>query len=60
MTDISVTSPVERIARVIAKQTGKPLDTVTADMERDFWMSADEAISYGIVSKVIQSQKELG
>ncbi|MDY0746028.1 ATP-dependent Clp protease proteolytic subunit [Paucibacter sp. R3-3] len=50
----------ERIARVIAKQTGKPLDTVTADMERDFWMSADEAISYGIVSKVIQSQKELG
>jgi len=50
----------ERIARVISKQTGKPLDTVTADMERDFWMSADEAISYGIVSKVIQSQKELG
>jgi len=50
----------ERIARVIAKQTGKPLDTVTADMERDFWMSADEAINYGIVSKVIQSQKELG
>ncbi|WP_077034051.1 ATP-dependent Clp protease proteolytic subunit [Pelomonas sp. KK5] len=50
----------ERIAKVIAKQTGKPLDTVTADMERDFWMSADEAISYGIVSKVISSQKELG
>ena len=49
----------ERIARVIAKQTGKPLDTVTADMERDFWMSADEAISYGIVSKVIEKQTQL-
>jgi ATP-dependent Clp protease protease subunit len=49
----------ERIARVIAKQTGKPLDTVSADMERDFWMSADEAIKYGIVSKVIERQTEL-
>ncbi|MEH0164891.1 ATP-dependent Clp protease proteolytic subunit [Paucibacter sp. JuS9] len=49
----------ERIAGVIAKQTGKPLDTVIADMERDYWMSADEAISYGIVSRVIEKQSEL-
>ncbi|MEK8053132.1 ATP-dependent Clp protease proteolytic subunit [Ideonella sp. DXS22W] len=49
----------ERIAKVIATQTGKPLDTVRADMERDFWMSADEAISYGIVSKVIERQDQL-
>ncbi len=49
----------ERIARVIAIQTGKPLDTVLADMERDFWLSATEAISYGIVSRVIQSDTDL-
>jgi ATP-dependent Clp protease, protease subunit len=49
----------ERIARVIAKQTGKPYDTVIADMERDFWMSADEAIQYGIASRVIESHKDL-
>ncbi|MDT7837862.1 ATP-dependent Clp protease proteolytic subunit [Aquabacterium sp. OR-4] len=49
----------ERIAKVIATQTGKPLDTVTADMERDFWMSADEAISYGIVSRKIERQDQL-
>ncbi|MBM4254345.1 MAG: ATP-dependent Clp protease proteolytic subunit [Deltaproteobacteria bacterium] len=49
----------ERIAQVIAKQTGQPLKKVLADMERDFWMSADEAIEYGIVSRVIETHKEL-
>lgn len=49
----------ERIARVIAKQTGKPFEKVLADMERDFWMSADEAIAYGIVSRVVESHREL-
>jgi ATP-dependent Clp protease, protease subunit len=49
----------ERIARVIARQTGKPYDTVVADMERDYWMNAEEAIKYGIVSRVIQKQKDL-
>ena len=46
----------ERIARVIAKQTGKPYDTVIIDIERDHWMNAQEAIAYGIVFKVIEHQ----
>lgn len=50
----------ERIARVVATQTGKPFDTVSADMERDFWMSAEDAIAYGIVSKIITQHAELG
>ena len=50
----------ERIARVISRETGKPFEKVTADMERDFWMSAEEAIGYGIVSRVIETQAELG
>jgi ATP-dependent Clp protease protease subunit len=50
----------ERIGRVIAKQTGRPFETVARDMERDFWMSASEAIEYGIVSRVIERQTELG
>jgi len=29
-------------------------------MERDFWMSADEAIEYGLVSKIIESSRDLG
>jgi ATP-dependent Clp protease protease subunit len=49
----------ERIAKVIAVQTGQPLEKVAADMERDFWMSADEAVKYGIVSRVIDKQKDL-
>ena len=49
----------ERIARVIAVQTGKPVAGVLADMERDFWMSADEAVTYGIVSRVIERQKDM-
>jgi len=49
----------ERIARVVAAQTGKPYETVVVDMERDFWMNADEAVKYGIVSRVIERQKDL-
>ena len=49
----------ERIARSIAKQTGKAYEKVIADMERDFWMSPKEAIEYGIVSKIIDSYKDL-
>ena len=49
----------ERIARVISKQTGQPLATVLNDIERDFWMSADEAVKYGIVSRIIERQADL-
>ena len=49
----------ERIARVIAKQTGRSFENVLADMERDFWLAADEAVGYGIVSRVIDSYKDL-
>lgn len=49
----------ERIARVIARQTGKALERVLTDMERDFWLSPQEAIDYGIVSRVVESHKDL-
>ena len=49
----------ERIARTIAKQTGRPYEKVAVDMERDFWLSPSEAIDYGIVSRVIESYKDL-
>lgn len=49
----------ERIARAIAKQTGKTYESVLADMERDFWMSAQEAVNYGIVSRIIERQTDL-
>jgi ATP-dependent Clp protease protease subunit len=49
----------ERIAKVIATQTGQKLERVQADMERDHWMSAEEAIEYGIASRVIERQSDL-
>jgi ATP-dependent Clp protease protease subunit len=49
----------ERIARVIAAQTGKSVPTVLTDMERDFWMNAEEAVKYGIASRIIERQKDL-
>jgi ATP-dependent Clp protease protease subunit len=50
----------ERIARTIAKETGQKLERVMADIDRDYWMSASEAIAYGLVSRVIEKQTELG
>jgi len=49
----------ERIARVIAAQTGTPIEKVRVDMERDYWMSAGEAIEYGIVSRIVESHADL-
>ena len=49
----------ERIARVVAKQTGKTCEAVLVDMERDFWMSAQEAVAYGIVSRVVETHRDL-
>jgi ATP-dependent Clp protease protease subunit len=49
----------ERIARVTARETGQPYDKVLADMERDFWLSAEEAIAYGLVSRVVERQFDL-
>jgi ATP-dependent Clp protease, protease subunit len=50
----------ERIAQVIARETGQPLDVVLADIERDHWMSATQAVAYGLVSRIVQHQRELG
>ena len=49
----------ERIARVVSRETGQPFEKVMADMERDFWMSAEEAIAYGIVSRVVETHRDL-
>ena len=49
----------ERIAKVVSRETGQPLEKVLADMERDYWMSAEEAVAYGIVSRIIERQKDL-
>ncbi len=49
----------ERIAKVVARETGQTLEKVLADMERDLWLSAEEAIAYGIVSRIVERQKDM-
>ena len=49
----------ERINKIISEETGRPLEQVEKDTDRDYWMSVDEAIEYGIVGKVITSVKDV-
>ena len=48
----------ERINRMIAAETGQDYERVLVDTDRNYWMSADEAISYGLVSRVVRSAAE--
>ena len=43
----------EMLAKIMAKNTGQKLSKVKVDMERDYWMSPDEAVQYGLVDKVL-------
>jgi ATP-dependent Clp protease protease subunit len=38
---------------ITAKHTGQPLERVTKDMDRDYYMTADEAVEYGVIDRVI-------
>lgn len=45
----------EIIFQTLARHTGQPVDKVRVDCDRDYFMSADEAVSYGLVDKVLQA-----
>ena len=43
----------EKLNRILAENTGKPIETIAADCERDNYMTAEEAQAYGLIDKVI-------
>ena len=49
----------QRLNSIISKHTGKPIDQVEKDCDRDNFMTADEAKAYGLVDEVVQSRKEV-
>ncbi len=49
----------ERLARIISETTGTDIEQVRKDIERDKWMNTDEAIAYGILNKVVQSDADI-
>jgi ATP-dependent Clp protease protease subunit len=48
-----------KINRLIADETGTPLEKVQKDTDRDYWMNAEEAVGYGLLSRVIKTRTEL-
>lgn len=48
----------QRIAVLIARESGQTLEKVSEDIDRDYWMTAQEAVDYGLVSKIIEKQSE--
>jgi len=49
----------KHINAMIAEETGQPVEKVAKDSDRNFWMSATEALEYGLISKVIERAGEL-
>ena len=48
----------KRVNTIIAERTGQTYEKVVADTERNFWMSAEQAVAYGLVGKIIQRADE--
>lgn len=49
----------ERINQVIADRTGQTVEKITEDTRRDFWMSAEESVAYGLVGKIINNMGDI-
>jgi ATP-dependent Clp protease protease subunit len=61
-TDIEITAREilktrEQLNKVLAERTGQPLEKIAHDVERDYWMAADEAKEYGLVDQVIAKRE---
>ena len=49
----------ERLNKLISDETGQAIEKVAVDSDRDFWMSAEEAVEYGLVSKIVKNAREI-
>ena len=49
----------EKINSLIAVETGQTLETVTSDTKRNLWMSAEESLKYGLISKIIAKREDI-
>jgi ATP-dependent Clp protease protease subunit len=49
----------EKIAQLYHKETKQPLERVHRDIERDYWMTTQEALSYGLISSIVSSWNEV-
>ena len=49
----------EKINKFLAEECGQDIEKISEDTIRDFWMTAEEALDYGLISKIITDKKEL-
>ena len=49
----------EKINRMISEETNREFEKVENDTKRNYWMSAEEAVEYGLISKIINTQSDL-
>ena len=50
----------ERINRIIARETGQTYERVAKDTDRNYWMSAEDAKTYGMVTRIVESAADIG
>ena len=48
-----------KLNKLISDATGTPLDQVTKDTDRDYWLDADEAVKYGLINSIVSKREEL-
>ena len=63
-TDLAITAQEiikirEQYNSIVSEATGKTIEKITEDADRDFWLSAKEAVEYGLVTKVVTTQDEI-
>jgi len=49
----------DRINRIIAEETGQTFERVIKDTDRDYWMNSEEALAYGLISKIGKTRADL-
>jgi ATP-dependent Clp protease protease subunit len=49
----------ERLYKILSEHTNQPLKKIKTDTDRDFWMTAEESLNYGLIDEVIKTRKEI-
>ena len=49
----------ERLIKIFSKATGQAEEKIAKDIDRDYWLSAEDAVAYGLVARVVTSQNEI-
>ncbi|MFN3442840.1 MAG: ATP-dependent Clp protease proteolytic subunit, partial [Rhizobium rosettiformans] len=50
----------QRLIKIYAKATGQSEEKIAKDIDRDYWLSAEDAVSYGLVGRIIESHADIG